>query len=350
MAKLKAHEVDGYLSRSTLGHKIILIYGPDRGLVSERAKAVAALTKVPLDDPFSVIRLDASAIQADPARLADEALTVSMFGGNRLVWVKDAGNEKGLVDALKALSVNFPESATILIEADDLKPTSALRSLCENAAAAMALPCYADDARAVDALIDRELSKEQLSISLDARNLLKSSLGGDRLASISEIEKLVLYSRGQKRIEANDVSAAIGDVSSTTIDQLVDGILGGDVADFDAAYASLLSKGTALQAILAGVTRQISALMEQRFGMDRDGKTAAAVVAAAKPPVFFTRKPIVERILSSTQTVSLMSYLSRLQNAVLESRKQAGLSDQIVQRVLLGITLEQSRNRNPRRR
>ena len=75
---------------------------------------------------------------------------------------------------------------------------------------------------AVDALIDRELSKDQLSISLDARNLLKSSLGGDRLASRSEIEKLVLYSRGQKRIEVADVDAAIGDVSATTIDQLVD--------------------------------------------------------------------------------------------------------------------------------
>lgn len=350
MAKLKAHEVDGYLSRSTLGHKIILIYGPDRGLVSERSKSAAILTKVALEDPFSVIRLEASAIQADPARLADEALTVSMFGGDRLVWIKDAGNEKGLVDSLKLLTVNPPDAATILIEADDLKPTSALRSLCENAASAIALPCYADDVRAVDALIDRELSKDQLSISLDARNLLKSSLGGDRLASRSEIEKLVLYSRGQKRIEVADVRAAIGDVSATTIDQLVDGVLIGDVAAFDAAYTSLLTKGTALQAILAGVTRQLSALMEQRFGMDRDGKTATAAVAAAKPPVFFTRKPVVERILTSTETASLMSFLSRLQSAVLESRKQAGLADQIVHRVLLGITLEQSRNRNPQRR
>ena len=279
MAKLKAHEVDGYLARP-LAHRIMLIYGPDRGLVSERARAVAVATKVPLDDPFSLIKLEASSIQADPARLADEALTVSMFGGDRLVWIKDAGNEKGLVDALKPLAANPPQSATILIEADDLKPASGLRSLCESAPSAMALPCYPDDAPAVDALIDRELSAAGLAISLDARNLLKSSLGSDRLASRSEIEKLVLYSQGQKRIEIADVEAAIGDVSSTTADELVDAMLVGDVSGFDAAFAAMAAKGPGLQGLLAIVTRQVSNFAEQRFGMDRDGKTAAAAVAA----------------------------------------------------------------------
>jgi DNA polymerase-3 subunit delta len=201
MAKLKAHEVDAFLAKSAPGYRIFLVYGPDRGLVSERAKLIAAGTKIPLDDPFSVIRLDASTINSDPARLADEALTVSMFGGDRLVWVKDAGNEKGLLEALKALTVNALDSVTIIIEADDLKPSSGLRSLCENAQTVMALPCYADDARAIDRLIDTELASAKLTISLDARTLLKNSLGGDRLASKSEIEKLVLYCLGQGRIE-----------------------------------------------------------------------------------------------------------------------------------------------------
>jgi DNA polymerase III subunit delta len=348
MAKLKAHEVDGYLARP-LAHRIVLIYGPDRGLVSERAKAVAAATKVPLDDPFSVVKLEASLIQADPARLADEALTVSMFGGDRLVWIKDAGNEKGLVDALKPLTAIPLESATILIEADDLKPASGLRSLCENAAAAMALPCYADDSRAVDTLIDRELAAASLTISLDARNLLKSSLGGDRLASRSEIEKLVLYCRGQKRVEIADVEDAIGDVSSTTADELVDAMLGGDVRAFDAAFSSMTAKGPGVQGLLAIVTRQVSNLAEQRFGMDRDGKTAAAAVAAARPPVFFTRKAVVERILASTPAPRFLGYLERIQDAVLQSRKEADLATAIIHRLLMGITLEQARTRNQTR-
>lgn len=344
MAKLKSHEVDSYLARP-LAHRIVLLYGPDRGLVSERAKSAAAATKIPLDDAFSVIKLDVAAIQSDPARLADEALTVSMFGGERLVWIKDAGNEKNLVDSLKTLAADPPSAATILIEADDLKPSSGLRLLAENSNAAIALPCYADDARSLDALIDRTMAAAGLNISLDARMLLKSCLGGDRLATLSELEKLILYCRGQKRIETADVEAAIGDVSSTGADELVDAMLAGNVNQLDAAFAAMTSRSGTLQGILVVVVQQVTRFAEQRFAMERDGKTAAAVVASAKPPVFFTRKSVVEQILASTPAPRFLAYLERIQDAVLQSRKSANLASSVVHRMLLGITLEQARIR-----
>ena len=350
MAKLKAHEVDAFLAKSAPGYRIFLVYGPDRGLVSERAKVIAAGTKIPLDDPFSVIRLDAAAINSDPARLADEALTVSMFGGDRLVWVKDAGNEKGLLDALKALTAKTLDSATIIIEADDLKPSFGLRSLCENAQTVMALPCYADDSRAIDRLIDAELASAKLTISMEARALLKNSLGGDRLASKSEIEKLALYCLGQGRIEESDVEAAIGDVSMTTMDELVDAMLGGDPVKLDEAFARINERGSSVQSILSTVMRQLSGFLDQRFGMDRDGKTAAAAVASARPPVFFARKPLVERILGTTTTAGFQRYLERVQSTVLESRKNADLASAICHRTLLSIALEQARSRSVLRR
>ena len=338
------------MAKSTPGYCIFLVYGPDRGLVSERARIIATGTKIPLDDPFAVIKLDASVVNSDPARLADETLTVSMFGGNRLVWVKDAGNEKGLVEALKALTTQSLDSATVIIEADDLKPSSALRALCENAQTVMALPCYADDARAIDRLIDAELANARLTISLEARALLKSSLGADRLASKGEIEKLVLYCLGQSRIEEADVEAAIGDVAASSMDELVDAMLGGDPVKLDEAFSRINERGTSVQSILSIVTRQMSGLMEQRFGMDRDSKTAAAAVASARPPVFFTRKALVERILGSTTTAAFLRYLERIQTTVLESRKNADLAGAICHRTLLSIALEQARGRQAQRR
>jgi DNA polymerase III subunit delta len=350
MAKLKAHEVDAFLAKSAPGYRIFLLYGPDRGLISERARQIAVNTKIPLNDPFSVIKLDASAINSDPARLADEALTVSMFGGDRLVWVKDAGNEKGLIDSLKALSAKTLDSVTIIIEADDLKPSSGLRLLCETAQTVVALPCYADDARAIDRLIDAELANASLTISLEARVFLKNSLGGDRLASKSEIEKLVLYCLGQGRIEVSDVESAIGDVSITTLDELVDSMLSGNPVKLDEAFSRIDARGTSVHSILSTVTRQLSSLMDQRFGMDRDGKTAAAAVTSARPPVFFTRKPLIEHILTATGTSVFLRFLERIQTTVLESRENADLASALCHRTLLLITLEQSRARTSQRR
>ena len=348
MAKIKAHEVDGFLSRTATGYHIFLVYGPDRGLVSERAQAIAKAAKVQLDDPFAVIRLDGSTINTDPARLVDECLTVSMFGGDRLVWLKDAGNERGLVEAVKAVSKSPLQGVTLIIEADDLKPSSGLRSTAESADTIMALPCYADDAKAVDGLIDRELAKEGLTISLDARMALKAALGGDRLATRGELEKLSLYCRGQKQVSLDDVKAAIGDVSENSADELVDAMLGGDPAKTDEYFSQLISRGINTQAILSTVTRQMSNLLEQRDAMERDGKSAASVVAAARPPVFFTRKALVERVLSGTSTETFQSYLAKVQTAVFESRKNAALANAIVNRTLLAIAAQQVRLRQRR--
>ena len=58
MAQKKAHEVDNWLARPDPKAAIVLIYGPDRGLVAERARAFAEKTGLPLDDPFTVVRLE----------------------------------------------------------------------------------------------------------------------------------------------------------------------------------------------------------------------------------------------------------------------------------------------------
>lgn len=348
MAKLKAHEVDGFLSRTATGYRIFLVYGPDRGLISERAQTIAKGTGIALDDPFAVIRLDGSAVNSDPARLMDECLTVSMFGGDRLVWLKDAGNERGLIEAVKSVSKAPLQGVTLIIEADDLKPSSALRSTCESADTIMALPCYADDARAVDALIDRELAKAGLTIAIEARNVLKASLGGDRLATRGELEKLALYCRGQKQVTLADVSAAIGDVSENSADELVDAMLDGNPAKTDEYFTQLLTRGTNVQAILSIITRQLCGFLEQRERMEREGKTAAAAVAAAKPPVFFSRKALVEKVLAGTDAATFLNHLAKIRSAMLESRRNAALAGQIVNRTLLAIAVQQGSRRSRR--
>ncbi|RWB96656.1 MAG: DNA polymerase III subunit delta, partial [Mesorhizobium sp.] len=58
MAQKKGYEVDSWLARPDPRISVVLLYGPDRGLVAERAKAFAGKTGLSLDDPFSVVRLD----------------------------------------------------------------------------------------------------------------------------------------------------------------------------------------------------------------------------------------------------------------------------------------------------
>ena len=343
MAEKKAHEVDAWLTRPDPKFMIVLIHGPDRGLVAERARSFAAKAGVPLDDAFSVIRLDAAEIERDPGRLLDEAGTISMFSARRLIWVRDAGAHKGFADAVKALAAAPSPDALVLIEAGDLKKGAALRSAVEASPNAIALPCYADDGRSIDTVIDDALQKAGLGMGLDARQALKRNLGGDRLASRSEIDKLITYAHGSKTIEVEDVLAATGDASSVSTDAIVDAALLGRLAEFDLAFARYAAAGNQLFLLLNAALRQFQALDAMRSAMDASGKSAAAAVAGAKPPVFFARRGTVETALARWPRPAILEALDRLQRTLLKSREQAGLAEPIVRQCFLALAVESVR-------
>ncbi|MEO0919500.1 MAG: DNA polymerase III subunit delta, partial [Pseudomonadota bacterium] len=99
MGSIKAHEADRVLNSAKEPPALVsLVYGPDRGIVSERAKKLIALSRVNVEDPFSYIRILAGDISGSAAsRLVEEVNTVSMFGDARLIHLEDAGNDVGLV-------------------------------------------------------------------------------------------------------------------------------------------------------------------------------------------------------------------------------------------------------------
>ncbi|WP_027230944.1 DNA polymerase III subunit delta [Phyllobacterium sp. UNC302MFCol5.2] len=349
MAQKKAHEVDSFLRRLDRAYPIILIYGPDKGLVTERAAAFIRLTALPPDDPFAVIRLDADAVQAEPGKLSDEANTISMFGGERLIWVRNASGQKGLADAVARLAKNPPQATFILIEAGDLKKGAGLRGIVEQSASAMALPCYSDDARSLDGTIDEMMTRYRLQISLDARNLLKESLGGDRLATRGELEKICLYAHGSERITIDDVRDIIGDVSAVSHEAIIDAIMVGNLADFTHAFDRVIGTGSSSFLILSTAIRQFQSLQTLRYGMETEGKNAGSTVATAKPPVFFARKKLVETALQRWSTLTCARAIERLQKTVLESRRNADLAVPIIRQSLIALAAEAARAGRPGR-
>ncbi|MER9477107.1 DNA polymerase III subunit delta [Mesorhizobium sp. M0520] len=343
MAQKKAYEVDAWLAKPDPRVSIVLLYGPDRGLVAERAKAFAGKTGLPLDDPFSVVRLDGSEVDRDEGRLLDEARTVPMFSERRLLWVRNAGAQKALADDVKALTSEPARDAIILIEAGDLKKGVGLRAVVEAADNAMALPCYADEARDIDTVIDDELRKAGMSMTLEARQALRRNLGGDRLASRGEIEKLVLYAHGQAEIGLDDVKATSGDVSGLSFDAAVDALLEGRIADFDTAFNRHCHSGGQPFLVLSSAMRQLQTIQAMRGQMDARGPNSAWVVAAARPPVFFSRRKLVEKALERWSSEALGRALNRLQTAVLQTRRRPDLSVALARQALLGITVESAR-------
>ncbi len=343
MAEVKSHEFDAFLKRKPLPVRLFLIYGPDRGLVSERAAALAAASGVALDDAFSVVKLDAGDIGSQPGRLIDEMNAIGLFGGERLIWIRNAGSEKGLSDGLDILADMPAGPSTLIIEAGDLKKGAALRKAAESISAAVAIPCYADDGRALQALIDQELSAENLRISPAARERLVETIGGDRLASRNEVRKLALYCRGKEMVEEQDVAEIVGDASAISTDDAVDAILKGDRDGFLHAIQKIVSSKTPVFLVLQGCLRQFQLLELMRAEMDEKRVPAAQAMASLGRHLHFRRKPILENALRTWTGPAIRRETQRLQAAILQSRQRPALEDTIAMQTMLATVLQSAR-------
>jgi DNA polymerase-3 subunit delta len=330
---LRAGDIDSFLTRPDPRRPVVLIYGPDAGLVSERATALLAAAAGNNSDPFAVVPLEGDAIASDPGLLQDEARTFGLFGGRRIVRVR-AGS-RNFAPALEAV-LNDPPDALVLIEAGELRPTSPLRSLCEQSPAAAVIPCYADSERELLRLVERALKEAGLTIETDAREELMGLLGADRLASLGELDKLALYAQGEGRIGLDDVRAIIADASALVLDDAVDAAAAGEREAALTALRKARAAGVSATVVLGAAIRHVVNLHRLRLSLDRGGRPAE-IIDNARPKIFFRRKPAFERALARFDSASLEGTIVSLSLANLEARRNFALADAIAERALLNL-------------
>jgi len=338
MVAVKASDVDAFLTRPDPARSVVLVFGPDAGLVSERANALVKASVDDVNDPFSLARLEAEELSANPARLVEEAQTIPLFGGRRAVWAK-AGS-RNIAPAVEAL-LGLPVSeCRVVIEAGDLRRNAPLRVLCERARNAAALPCYADSERDLARLIDIEMRDAGLVLKPDARAMLIPLLGGDRAASRNELRKLALYARGRGEIDVDDVTAVVSDASALALDELIDTAFAGRPADLEAQLAKVRAAGSPVGSIFFAAQRQLAQLHKWRTAIEAG---APFSVDSLQPPLHFRRKNIVEAALRQWSAARLTAAMAELAAAVLASRRTPALADTIAERALLSLAVKARR-------
>lgn len=290
--KVKPRDSERVLSRPSKDTRIYLIYGPDGGLVRERAQTLARALVADPDDPFAVTRLTDDDLKSDPAALADALAALSLTGADRLVRVRIGADMAALGVMIEAIEAGEqPIEATLVIEAGDLKKTSRLRKAAEAGANALAVPCYADQTRDLLALAEAQFAEEGLSVAPDARAMLAPYLEGDRALARSEVEKLILYKglaeqRGGEpgRIERADIIAISAVGAEAALDQILEPALAGDPVRADSAYARAVGAGTSPVAVLRVLQRRIDQLDTFHASGGDDGALARAGVPRYGPP------------------------------------------------------------------
>lgn len=334
MVAVKTQHFTSFLKSADARVTAMLFYGPDAGLVSERAGQAAKRWASLEDPPGEILRIDERDLEDDPGRIANELMTVAMFGGRRIVRV--SSGRRINVDFLKPLVAEGALSGVLIVEAGSAKVSDALRKLFEQPAHAAAIACYPDEDRDLGAVIDEELKAAGMTITPLARESLVARLGADRVMSRGEIEKLKLYCWGRQKIDVEDVEAIVGDASELTLDRIVLAAASGQAERAVNEFARAIAAGESAQSVILAVQRHFMRLHRVRLQMDA-GRQLADILKSFRPQLHFKQRDALTAQSRVWTSQRLAHALGTIQIAARTARRAGTLEDVIAERLVLSL-------------
>ena len=334
--KLQTRQIDGFLKNPDKGARAILVYGPDQGLVKERAKILGLRVVPDLNDPFNAAHLTGEMIESDPSRFFDEVNSQSLMGGMRLIRITDADNKFAihLKDWLKS---HPSDGSLVVIEGGSLGPRDALRKLCEEEDNAAALPCYIPDERDMVNFI-RDLIKERgKSVENDAAVWLSNALKGDRGLARMEIEKLCLYVGTANMIYLSDAHASCGESGDQNIDDLIYATFGRDPLKTLTTYRRLMDEGTELIIIERSLQNHIRRLHQVKIDIEDNGQQIEVAMKKLQPPVFFKQEDKFKAQVNKFSAAYLRRLLARVSEIEAETKRTGTPSKTLIGDALLKL-------------
>ncbi len=322
--------------------RFFLLHGPD----DSGSRALVKLLGAAIGAEAERIDLTGAELKSDPARLADEAASISMFGGARWIQVEPAGDES--VPSLEALLEAPAAGNPVVVIAGSLKPASKLLKLALAAPEALAFASYVPDARDADRLAAELGRAEGLILRPDIARRVAESCSGNRALIAQELAKFALYvgaAPDAPRAIDHDVIDALGAGSDEgDLSRLVDAAASGDSAGLEAELARLHAEGLEGIPLIRAMLRRMALLARLRAEVEQ-GSNVPAVMASSGKSLFWKEKDEVGRQLSRWRADLLAKAMSRLVEAERQVKASGGIGPLAADEELFAICRQAARLR-----
>lgn len=308
--KASAAQIRAALDAPGPNIRFYLLHGPDE---SGAAELAARLSRA-LGPDAERVDLEGKALRDQPGRLADEAASMSLFGGARLIRV--AGIDESAFEAVTLLLNAEAAGNPVVAIGPGLKSSGKLVKLAISAPGAMAHSCYAPEGIEATRLASSIAREHGLRLSGDAPQRLAHACGGDRAVLTREIEKLALYlDAAPERPRDADGRAldAIGaDFAEAGIFAAIDAVLDGRLAELGGELSGLSEGGSGGIPLLRQLSRRLMTLAELRIEVD-SGIGIDEVLE--KNRIFFRERAATGRALRRWNAPQIVRAIDRVREA-----------------------------------
>lgn len=322
--------------------RLFLLHGPDIAGSHALAPRLAAT----LGDDVERVVLSPATLKADPALLADEAASLSLFGGRRLILIDGGGDE--LLSPVSALLDAPVAGNPVMLVTGALKKTSKLLALAEGSPRALANASYVPEGRDAERMVIDLGRAAGLSISSDLARRLANGSGNDRALLGFEVDKYALYLDASPdrpaTLDPSVVDALSAGVEEGDISGVVDAVLDGEVRALDRELAQFGAGGGEAVVMLRALSRRLLLLVGLRGEIDRGG-SVDGVMASTGKSMFFKDKPAVTRQLGRWSGERLATALTRTLDAERALKSPGSLGADAIGETLFAISQAAARRR-----
>lgn len=323
-------------------HRLLLLHGPDES----GSRSLARIVGEALGPEAERIEVSGTDLRSDPARLADEAASISLFGGARYILVSAAGDE--IAPAVEGLLAVSAGGNPVIVVTGALKATSRLLKLVHAEQAALAFASYVPEGGDADRLV-LDLGRQRgLSMRPDVARRIAEAAGGNRAIIESELDKFALFLDAaperprpleQDAIDALGAASEGGDLS-----RLVDSVGSGEADALEAELLRLSGQGVEGITLTRAMLRRMLLLARLRAEVDR-GNSVSAVMASQGKSLFWKEKDSVSRQLGLWRSDLIAKATSRLIETELQVMASGGPGPLAVDEELFAICRQAARLR-----
>lgn len=322
--------------------RLFLFYGPDEFA----SRAFVPMVAAALGGDIERVDLTGAELKADPARLADEAASLSMFGGARLIVVDRAGDESASA-AANVLALETATNPAVLL-AGDLKKSSALLRLVDSSDRAIGVVSYPVDDRNAEALVGEQANVLGLRPVSGVAARIASAAAGNRGIIVRELEKYAAFldaaPASPKSLDHEAIDTIGADVGEGDLSRLLAAVAGGDSGQAEAELARLRAEGKDGIQLIRAALRRMTMLARLRAEVER-GKSVGAVMASAGKSIFFKEQGAIQAELGRWRAETLAKGISRLIEAERQIMMPGGPGPIAAEAELLAIARQAGRRR-----
>ena len=264
--------------------------------------------------------------------LFENIYSKSFFENEKLILISNVTDK--IFDLIgKVISDNVSDVVIILL-AKRLDKKSKIRNLFEKEKITLIVPFYEDTLQTLNSIAKKILSENKINLSQENLNLIIERAQGDRINLKNELQKIVLLSKGEKKIDLNDIFKLTNLSENYSANELVDNCLCKNKKKTLNILNENIPSSEDNILILRTFLNKLKRLRKLRLSL-RESNNVDQTINAFKPPIFWKDKDIIKQQIKIWELDDIETFIVDLNNTESLIKKNPQVSNQIINNMIL---------------